>query len=121
MGITIKLVNSNEVVSGLLLRKGRVPGALNSAAKKSIPIIDGNVKSLCPIDTGQLVGSYHGIGQAAGSQAHIWYGSNGAFSESGYNYGPVQEYVHRPHLRPGFWAAIPAIKQIFIQELAGAL
>lgn len=119
--VNIKFVNCSEVLAGLISRKQRLPAAMARGAQRSLPIVDRNVKALCPVDTGKLKGSYHGTTGASGSMAWIEYGSDGAFAENGYNYAIIQEKVYRPHLAPGFYGSIPEIIESFKTAIISAV
>jgi len=117
--IKIEFTNKGQVVSGLQKYKSGLEGRLKRAAEVAGGIVDRNVKMICPKDTGQLSGSYYSQVGGSGSTVWLWYGTNGAFSESGYNYAPIQEYRYKPHLRPGWTVSIPEIKSTFKAAVLG--
>lgn len=108
MAAKIDFLNKGEFIAACKARSERVKAAVPLAANQMGVIALNNIHPLTPKKTMNLDGSYFAeVTDKGFAKAELWVGSQGAFSENGYNYVPIQEFVYHPHLRPGWHQAIP--------------
>jgi hypothetical protein len=105
----IDFKNQSEVMAGLQARIAALDKKLDTAANQCLALGLNEVQNRAPVDTGNLKNSYprcSAVKQSGTGIREITWTSD-------VDYQPHQELLHRPHLRPGIHAAIPAMKQAF--------